>query len=127
MSSYGQTFRIERDAQDPWWDVYYLGDTAALEAARAAGEPEREPVPVVGFMDAPMELNDFVPLSYYCCTSPLSSFTQKRMVNRRTEDGNVSITNDEFTRVTPKGRETVKIGSGSQLHKILEDEFGIVI
>lgn len=126
VSSHGQTFRIERAEQDPWWSVYYLGGTAELEAARAAGEPEREPMPVVGFMDAPMCQNDFVPLSHYSCTSPFSSFTQKRMVNRRTEDGNVSITADEFTRVTPQGKEVVKIESDSQLHRILKDEFGIV-
>ncbi|HIS40507.1 MAG TPA: arylamine N-acetyltransferase [Candidatus Aphodovivens avistercoris] len=127
VSSHGQAFRIERGEQAPWWNVYYLGNAAELEAARAAGEPEREPISVVGFMDAPMNLNDFVPLSHYCCTSPLSSFTFKRMANRRTDNGSVSITNDEFTRVTPEGKETVQIESRDQLDQILKDEFGIVM
>lgn len=127
VSSHGQTFRIERAEEDPWWNVYYLGNTAKLEAARARGESGRDPEPVVGFMDAPMNLVDFVPLAHYCCTNPLSSFTQKRMVNRRTEDGNVSITADEFSRVTPNGKEVVKIADESELRRILEEEFGIII
>ncbi len=125
--SHGQAFRIERGEQDPWWNMYYLGDADELEAARATGAPGREPMPVVGFMDAPLHLNDFVPLSHFSCTSPLSSFTQKRMVNRRTEGGNVSITNDEFTRVTPEGKEVVPITSREQMERLLEDEFGIVL
>ena len=43
------------------------------------------------------------------------------------EDGNVSITADEFTRVTPAGKTTVKIEDEARFRRILEDEFDIII
>lgn len=125
VSSHGQAFRIERK-QGSWWHVLYLGSSDELNAARAEGRPERSAVPAAAFLDEEMQLTDFVPLSHYCSTSPSSSFTQKRMVNRRTEDGNVSITNNVFTRTTPRGKEVVEIASEEQLSQILKDEFGIV-
>lgn len=124
VSSHGQTFRIEQ-GEGKWWSIYYLGNTEALQAARAAGKPEREPEPVSAFLDEPMQLTDFAVLSHFCATSPLSVFTQWRMVNRRTVDGNVSITADTFTKVSGANKEVVKISSEKQLRQLLCDEFDI--
>lgn len=126
ISSHGQTFRIER-GEGNWWRTFYLGRTEDIEAARAAGRPVREPIPVCSFLDERMQLTDYVALSHFCATSPLSVFTRQRLVNRRTEDGSVSIVDDEFTRTTPDGKEVVKIESESQLHRTLKDEFGITL
>lgn len=126
VSSHGQTFRVER-GEGNWWTLVYLGHTEALEEARRTGEPARAPEPVTAFLDEPMQLTDYTVLSYYCSTSPRSLFTQMRSVNRRTEDGNVSISDDEFTRVSGTNKETVKITNDEQYRRILKDEFGIVM
>lgn len=119
-SAHGQAFRIER-GEGSWWNLLYLGRTDAL----AADETERAPEPVIAFLDERMQLTDYAALSHFCATSPLSVFTQWRMVNRRTESGNVSITADQFTRVSGAQKETVKIETEEQLHRILREEFGI--
>ena len=86
------------------------------------------PYPVYAeVLDAPAALTDCVPLSYYCSTHPDSVFTQWRMVNRRTEDGNVSITKDQFVRVTPEGKETRTVESEEEFRALLEEHFGIVL
>ncbi len=126
VSSHGQTFKIQRD-KGSWWKLFYLGNTQELEDARATGKPERTPVPVVAFLDEPMELTDFVVLSHFCATSPLSVFTQWRMVNLRTPDGNKSITANAFTRVSKQKSETLQIEDDAQLHQLLKDEFGIIL
>ena len=63
----------------------------------------------------------------YCSTHPDSVFTQWRMVNRRTEDGNVSITKDQFVRVTPEGKETRTVESEEEFRALLEEHFGICL
>lgn len=126
IAAHGQSFRIER-GEGNWWKLFYLGDTDALENARSGGGAERAAVPVTAILDEPMQLTDYVVLSHFCATSPLSVFTQWRMVNRRTADGNVSITADEFTRVSAGGKEVVRIENELQFYQILKDEFGIVI
>lgn len=126
IASHGQSFRIRR-GEGNWWNLYYLGSSFELEESRAVGEAEREPVPVTAILDEPMQLTDYVVLSHFCATSPLSVFTQWRMVNRRTPDGNVSITADEFTRVSGGDKEVVKIADELQFQRILQEEFGIVM
>ena len=69
IDSHGQRFRIERD-EGAWWNLYYLGRTDALEAARAAGEPARDPEPVTAFLDERMQLTDYAVLMHFCATSP---------------------------------------------------------
>ena len=64
---------------------------------------------------------------HFCATSPQSVFTQWRMVNRRTPGGNVSITSDTFTRVSPAGKENVEIEDEEQFRAILREEFDIEI
>ena len=109
-----------------WWHVIYRGTAVKLAAARERGE-DVAPTPVFALLDAPAALTDCVPLSYYCSTHPDSVFTQWRMVNRRTEDGNVSITKDQFVRVTPEGKETRTVESEEEFRALLEEHFGIVL
>ena len=125
LESCGQVFRVELH-DGGWWHVIYRGTAARLAAARERGE-NVAPTPVFALLDAPAALTDCVPLSYYCSTHPDSVFTQWRMVNRRTEDGNVSITKDQFVRVTPEGKETRTVESEEEFRALLEEYFGIVL
>ena len=125
LESCGQVFRVELH-DGGWWHVIYRGTAARLAAARERGE-DVAPTPVFALLDAPAALTDCVPLSYYCSTHPDSVFTQWRMVNRRTEDGNVSITKDQFVRVTPEGKETRTVESEEEFRALLEEHFGIVL
>lgn len=134
VTSHGQSFRIER-GRGNWWTILYLGSARkpGEGGAEAAGlgvlavEAQREPVPVTAILNEPMQLTDYLVLSHFCSTSPHSVFTQWRMVNRRTEEGNVSITDNRFTRVGPQGKETIDIVSEEHLAQLLKEEFGIVL
>lgn len=121
VESCGQVFLL-KDCGDTWWHIFYCGS-----AAKSAAEPAVEPVPVLAFQDSPMNPVDFVPLSHFCATHPNSVFTQRRMVNRRTENGNVSITADQFTQVTPEGKATTTIESDEEFRSLLKEYFGIVL
>lgn len=125
LESRGQVFRVELH-DGGWWHVIYCGTAAKLAAAQERGETVA-PTPVFALLDAPAALTDCIPLSYYCSTHPDSVFTQWRMVNRRTEDGNVSITKDQFVRVTPEGKETRTVASEDEYRALLEEFFGIVL
>ena len=125
FESRGQVFRVELH-NGCWWHVIYCGSAAKLAAAKEHGE-DVAPTPVFAIADAPAALTDCVPLSYYCSTHPDSVFTQWRMINLRTEDGNVSITKDQFTRVTPNGKVTKTIESEEEFRALLEEHFDIVL
>ena len=125
FESRGQVFRVELH-DGCWWHVIYCGNAAKIAAAHERGETVT-PTPVFALLDAPAALTDCVPLSYYCSTHPDSVFTQWRMVNRRTEDGNVSITKDQFVRVTAEGKEARAITSEEEFRTLLEEHFGIVL
>lgn len=126
ITSHGQGFRMER-GKGNWWHLFYLGCTGEQGEGGAEGRLAHEKVPVTAILDEPMQLTDYVALSHFCATSPYSVFTQRRMVNRRTDEGSVSITNDRFTRVSAQGKETMDIESDEQMSRLLEDEFGIVL
>lgn len=121
----GQVFRVEK-REGAWWDLLYCGSEAKLDAARAEGR-DVQPMPVLAFLDEPVAEEDFVPLSHYCSTHPDSVFTQKRMVNIRTIDGNASITADVFTRVTREGREERVLASDDEFRAVLAETFGIML
>lgn len=123
LDSRGQRFRVELH-ENGWWHIIYLGSIAKLNAAAERGE-EVPPTPAYAILDVPAALTDFVPLSFYCSTHPDSVFTQWRMVNLRTDDGNISITDDAFTRVTPEGKETKRVESDEEFRALLSEHFGI--
>lgn len=116
--SCGQAFRMDRQ-DGPWWKLTYCG----REDAKACGSDAEEAV--MAFMDLPQDEVDFVPLSHFCSTHPDSVFTQWRNVNRRTENGSVSIVGDVFTKTVHGEKKRVTIESEAQYRTILEKDFGI--
>lgn len=121
IASRGQVFRIER-AEEPWWRILYCG-----KALGKKGREQREPEPVLAFMDAVQDEVDFVALSLYCSTHPTSIFARQRMLNRRTPDGSVSVAGNVFTRVTASGKERKEIASEEDFRALALDEFGIAV
>ena len=57
--------------------------------------------------------------------SPIVSNVELNLAS--TEDGNVSITKDQFVRVTPEGKETRTVESEEEFRALLEEHFGIVL
>ncbi len=125
FESHGQAFRIELH-DSCWWHIVYNG-TAANRAAAEERGGAAVPVPAFAVLDAPVALTDFVPLSYYCSTHPDSVFVQQRMVNRRTENGSVSLTADVFTRTASGCKEKKTIASEAEYRALLKEHFDIVL
>lgn len=155
VSSCGQTFRIERIEGPWWRILYCgrsgaadeasseekqvvragvrpeggaaAGDSQAArgDAAEQAHEAAAQPEGVLAFMDVAQYEVDFVALSLYCSTHPNSIFTQQRMLNRRTETGNVSITADRFLRLDNGAKEQRIIESDDEFRQLAETYFGI--
>lgn len=148
ISSHGQVFRIERQ-DDPWWHILYCGRTTTGNAPQAAAtaHPSQSsrgtasdtaaasprafahahdaPEPVLAFMDARQHEVDFIALSLYCSTHPSSIFTQQRMINRRTEEGSVSITADRFAKTVRGAKEQRTIESDEEFRLLLAEHFDI--
>lgn len=125
FASHGQAFRVELH-DSCWWHIVYNGAVAKGAAGDERGEGAPS-TPVFAVLDAPVALTDFVPLAYYCSTHPDSVFVQQRMVNRRTEDGSVSITGDAFTRTASGCKEKRVIDSEVECRALLKEQFGIVL
>lgn len=107
----GETFFI-RKADGDWW---ILG--------RSTSEGVDEDV--LMFRTKKVENCDFFVLNHYASTSPLSVFTNLRLVNIRLENGNASITNDSFTLNANGITKTIQIENDEQFKGILKEYFGI--
>lgn len=106
----GQEFRVQRKSAG-WWCISY----------RRAGSDD-EFVDVCLFRDEPCLPSDFLPLSWFTETHPESVFRTTLLLNRRTEDGNVSVRENQFTRRSGKTTEKRTI-TFDQLPQLLEQEF----
>ncbi len=107
----GETFYI-RKADDAWW---ILG--------RITSEGMEEDV--MTFRTAKVENCDFFVLNHYASTSPRSVFTNLRLVNRRLDQGNASITNDSFTLNENGSTTTVSIRDEEHFRSILKEYFDL--
>lgn len=106
-----ETFHI-RQKDSTWWILSRTTSEGALED-------------VLAFRTAETENCDFHVLSHYASTSPLSVFTSLRLLNRRLDNGNVSITGDSFTRTENGLTETLPIENDQQFCSLLQKHFGI--
>ena len=108
----GETFYI-RKAEGAWWII-----------GRITSEGKEEDV--IMFRTHKVENCDFFVLNHYASTSPLSVFTNLRLVNLRLDNGNVSITNDTFTRTENGSTETIQIENDDQFRALLKEHFDLV-
>ena len=79
------------------------------------------------FTVAPHALADFVPRCQYQQTSPESHFTQKRICSKALPLGRVSLSDLRLITTIEEVREERTLGSEEEYHRVLEDQFGIVL
>ena len=106
-----QTFKVEE--KNGWWKINYRSKNS-WENTIMFNLREQEEV-------------DFVSPNYYTCNSENAIFTQKRMVNLRTENGNKSIDSDTFIQIENHQRIETPIEYEKERNRILEAHFGIRI
>lgn len=82
---HGEDYYMHR-ADSPWWTI---------KRRTSSGEMES----MLQFYTMPQEPVNYIPMNEYCSRSEKSVFCQKLYVNRRTEDGNISIMGNHFTQV----------------------------
>lgn len=107
----GETFYIKK-ADGPWWIIGRI---------TSEGTPED----VIMFRTEKVEYCDFFVLNCYASSHPLSVFTNLRLVNLRTDCGNLSITNDSFTKNCNGTAETIQIKNDEHFRSILKEYFDL--
>ena len=107
----GEYFCIDR-FDDYWWTVSRNASAGVREA-------------VLQFNTFPQTPQEFIAANMKSAMDPDSIFVKQILVNLRTTDGSLSITDDVFT--FRRGREirTEHIGDDQKLRGILEEYFGI--
>lgn len=109
----GETFLCEKREGD-WWGI---------DRINSRGQREK----VFEFLTIPMPASYFVPYNFYCANSPDSVFTQKRLLNRRTEEGSLALTEDTLTEHRNGEILNIKAESREDLQKMVEDRFGLKV
>jgi N-hydroxyarylamine O-acetyltransferase len=107
----GEYFRIDR-FDDYWWTV--SRDTSA-------GEREA----VLQFNTFPQTPQEFIAANLKSALDPESIFVKQLLVNLRTEDGALSITDDAFTVRRGGEVQTQHIAGEADLRRLLRERFGI--
>ena len=75
----------------------------------------------------PLPASYFVPYNFYCANSPDSVFTQKRMLNLRTERGSLALTEDTLTERRDGETLTIRAESREALQQMALDRFGLQV
>ncbi len=88
------------------------------------GSNEEDRQPVVMFSESPFLNFDFTFHCDHCANAPDSGFRKMRMVNKRTEEGYVSLMGNKFTEVSAEGKNVMEIKEEDIL-PLLKDRFGI--
>lgn len=110
---HGETFFVEK-GEGLWWN---------LDRITSRGDRER----IIGFWDIPMTETYFVPYNYYCATNQASLFKQKRLLNIRTSDGSVAITDTTMTEHHGRDVVTTQLADTASLSSAIRARFGIEI
>lgn len=75
----------------------------------------------------PKDFREFAGMCHYHQTDPESHFMRNRICSRATTDGRISLTNDLFIRSDAHSRTEEAVESGAEWHRILREQFGIVV
>jgi len=108
----GEYFRIDR-FDDYWWTVSRNTSAGVREA-------------VLQFNTFPQTPQEFIAANLKSATDPDSIFVRQVLVNLRTGDGSLSITDAAFTIRQNGQTRTRRIDGEADLRGILEAHFGIV-
>jgi len=108
---HGEFFCVDR-FDDYWWTV--SRDTSA--GVREA---------VLQFNTFPQTPQEFIAANMKSALDPESIFVKQLLVNLRTEDGVLSITDDAFTVRRGGKAQTRRIADAADLRRLLRDDFGI--
>lgn len=79
------------------------------------------------FTLTPYSLADFQGACYWTQTSPLSSFTQRRICSLATPDGRITLSDTRWIITSNGCRQEREVESEAEYHDILRDRFGIVL
>ena len=107
----GESFCIDR-FDDYWWTVSQDTSDGAREA-------------VLQFNTFPQTPQEFIAANMKSAQDPESIFVRQLLVNLRTEDGSLSITDDVFTVRRAGEAQTQRIGDEAALRRILRERFGM--
>ncbi len=106
----GRIFRMNK-ADEYWWTLSRRLDDGWEE--------------VMQFTTMPQTEVDFVPINVYCSTHPDSVFVQRYMLNRRLENGSISLIGDLFSRTENGIHTEEKVTSRERFWELVEKEFKI--
>jgi N-hydroxyarylamine O-acetyltransferase len=109
-----QAFGVYRIGRDGEWRV--------LERREADAWP-----PEYRFTLQPYEYSDYDEMCRYHQTSPLSSFTQKRVCTLATAIGRVTLTNNRLITTTSDGRQERELAGELEIADVLREQFGVVL
>lgn len=110
---HGDTFFINK-TDTPWWTLSRVTSDGSTES-------------VMQFYTMPQEAVDFITMNEYCSKSKDSVFCKKLFVNRRTENGNISITDQHFAEIVNKKAVQEREITQEELPELLEKYFNIKI
>jgi N-hydroxyarylamine O-acetyltransferase len=98
-----------------------LGERLQLEKLSPDGTWKRQ----YSFAQQPRNLEDFAEMCSYHQTSPESHFTQNRICTRATADGRITLSGMKLIVTRDGEREEKMLSSEAELHRVLDESFGI--
>ncbi|MDO4275349.1 MAG: arylamine N-acetyltransferase [Eubacteriales bacterium] len=109
----GEDYYMYR-SDSSWWTI---------KRKKSSGDMES----MLQFYTMPQEPVNYIPMNEYCSRSEKSVFCQKLYVNRRTEDGNVSIMGNCFVQVKEGQVLQDREFGEEELPGLLKEYFGIEV
>lgn len=109
----GEKYYMYKDVV-PWW---------TMKRRTSSGEMES----MLQFYTMPQEAVDYIPMNEYCSKNENSVFRQRLYVNKRTENGSVSVVGNIFTEVENGAVVQEREIGEEEVAGILEKYFGIML
>ena len=108
----GETFLIEKNGK--WWTLFYLSSSGEFEH-------------IIQLLTNPCENVDFLPGNEFCSKNERAIFANTLVVNLRTENGSISLTDRTLTiRQNHEIIKSIQVAD-NELPYVFEKYFGIVI
>ena len=123
--SFLEPLRLEagKEQLDPAGTFYMVQDEDRWQVQRA--EPDGNRRPQYSFTLQARRLEEFAGMCHYHQTSPLSSFTQKRVCSRATPEGRITLSEMKLIVTNKVGRDERTLASEEEYLRALKEHFGI--